>query len=282
MLFRTAALSLRQALEVANGHLDNAYNAEDREVALVFARDAKSALSQAKNADKKYPDHLKDVGYQALRNGIANAYTDLGKFLEHLDFLEDAQAIGTKAEKWGGNAHSRGRLGHSPPKCISQFSTSTGHSQGAGLGTTSQYSVAAIPPHIFPKNVRPPTIDFKLPGVDERFDSTPQLVYCISLLQATYLPDHGLDPDAQKWLKTVEMDADEHERLNAMLTELIRVFKRDEIKDAKAVAEVVYLAPVLNKNTFQDVLQEFYSVFNHSGLLNLHHLEGIAQLIQGA
>jgi hypothetical protein len=101
MLFRTTALSLRQVLEVVNGHLDNAYNAEDHEVALVFARDAKSVLTQAKSADKKYPDHLKDVGYQTLRNGIATAYTDLGKFLEYLDFQEDAQAIGTKAEKWG-------------------------------------------------------------------------------------------------------------------------------------------------------------------------------------
>ncbi|KAF9361671.1 hypothetical protein BGX34_007008, partial [Mortierella sp. NVP85] len=67
-----------------------------------------------------------------------------------------------------------------------------------------------------------------------------------------------------------------------MVTEVIRVFKRDEIKDAKAVAEVVCLSPVLNKDSFHELLREFYSGIDHSGLLNFHHLEGLAQLIQGA
>jgi len=77
-------------------------------------------------------------------------------------------------------------------------------------------------------------------------------------------------------------DADEQERLHTMATEIIRAFKRDEIKDAKIVAEVVCLAPVLNKDAFNDLLREFYSGIDNSGLLNCHQVEGLAQLIQGA
>jgi hypothetical protein len=67
-----------------------------------------------------------------------------------------------------------------------------------------------------------------------------------------------------------------------MAMEVIRTFKRDEFKDAKAVAEVVYLVPVLNKDAFQDLLRELYTGISSSGLLNVHQLEGLSQLIQGA
>jgi len=67
-----------------------------------------------------------------------------------------------------------------------------------------------------------------------------------------------------------------------MAIELVKAFKRDDIKDVKAVVEVGCPAPVLDKDTFNDLLKEFYSGVDHSGLLNIHQLEGLAQLIQGA
>jgi hypothetical protein len=42
------------------------------------------------------------------------------------------------------------------------------------------------------------------------------------------------------------------------------------------------LSPILNKDVFHDLLRELYSGIDHSGLLNFHQLEGLAQLIQGA
>jgi len=128
----------------------------------------------------------------------------------------------------------------------------------------------------------PPVADLKFPEPDERLNNTVQLVCCLGLLQDTRSPDEILDPIARKWLQEVMKDADEQERLHTTAKELIRVFKRDEIKDAKVVAEVVCLAPVLNKDAFHDLLREFYSGIDHSGLLNHHQLEGLAQLIQGA
>jgi hypothetical protein len=63
---------------------------------------------------------------------------------------------------------------------------------------------------------------------------------------------------------------------------VIRAFKTDEFKDAKSVTEVVCLAPVLEDSDFRYLLKEFYSGIDQSGLLDVHQLEGLAKLIQGA
>ena len=143
-------------------------------------------------------------------------------------------------------------------------------------------NVAIIPAHIFTENLRPPAIEYILPGPDERLINTYQLAGCLYLLQEDRSSDDVLDPSAQNWLETTQKDPDEQERLKAMSTEVVRAFKRDEIKDAKAIAEVVCLAPALDKDTFQDLLSEFYSGIDHSGLLKFHQVDGLAQLIQGA
>ena len=139
-----------------------------------------------------------------------------------------------------------------------------------------------IPQSIFPKNVGPPTLNIKLPEPDERLASTPQLVCCLGLLQTTLTSDDKLEPAARKWLEVIEKDPDEQERLRLMAQEVVRTYKRDEFKDAKAVAEVVYLAPVLGKDAFRDLLKEFYTGIKKSDLTMFHQLEGIAHLIQGA
>jgi len=136
--------------------------------------------------------------------------------------------------------------------------------------------------HIFGENISPPTIQVKLPEPEERLENTPQLVCCLGLLRVGQSPDTKLEPVALKWVQAVEKDKDEQERLYAIATDVIRAFKREEIKDVKVVAEVVCLAPVLDKDTFRDLLGGFYSGVNHSGLLNFQELEGIAQMIQGA
>ncbi|KAG0243753.1 hypothetical protein BGX31_010222 [Mortierella sp. GBA43] len=279
------ALSLQQALELANGYLESAYKTEHQNVALVNGHDAEIALSQAKKINKAFPDHLKDVGYQSLCHGVASAYMDLGKLLEYLEYQEQAQTMYTKAEKWGGNAHTPGRLSQSPPKCIAQLLTTPGSSQATGSRTTfdnQHQKVATVPGHIFPNNVQPSAIAFTLPEPDERIDNTLQLACCLSLLQASRSHDHTFEPDAQTWIRNIETDTEEKERLCAMPTEVIKVFKRTEIKDAKVVAEVVCLAPVLNKDEFRDLLRQLYTGIDQSGLMDFHQLEGLAKLIHNA
>ncbi|KAK3810186.1 MAG: hypothetical protein J3Q66DRAFT_404948 [Benniella sp.] len=281
-----------QALELTNLYLENAYKtADDDDIALLLCHDAELALFQVKNANKKIYAPPGDTNYQVLRDGVAAAYADLGKLLERKGYLEVTYVICKTAEKWGGSAHHPGRLARSIQPSNTAGSTEGSQEPDGGSNTACSANatsaseqgqsndIAIIDPHIFPVNVRPPTIDVKLPESDERLNSTPQLVCCLSLLKAARLPDFALDPAADKWLQLID-DTDEQNRLQMMATEVVRAYKRDETKDAKIVTEVVYLAPVLNKDTYQDLLREFYTGIDHSGLLDVHQIEGIAQLIQ--
>jgi len=142
--------------------------------------------------------------------------------------------------------------------------------------------IAIIPAYVFAENVRPPMVVAKLPEPDERLLSTPQLAYCLGLLRDSHELDDILEPTARNWLQIAENDEDEHERLKLLSLDVIRTFKKEEIKDAKAVAEVVCLAPVIERDIFRDLLRTFYDGIDHSGLLDIHQLQGLAQLIQGA
>jgi hypothetical protein len=112
--------------------------------------------------------------------------------------------------------------------------------------------------------------------------NTTQLACCLGLLKAFKPLDNALEPIAHNWIQAVEKEEDEKERLKMLSLDVIRAYRRDEIKDAKMVAEVVSLAPVLEKVVFRDLLNEFYDGVDRSGLLDFHQLDGLAQLIQGA
>ncbi|KAG0216685.1 hypothetical protein BGX31_000525, partial [Mortierella sp. GBA43] len=275
-------LSLQQALDLTNVYLENAYKAKDSKVAMVLCHNAEVALSQAKKADKKYTAHPGDTWYESMREGVAMAYIDLGKYLDGRGYPSEAIALCKKAEKWGTATITQPSNDTPPLPEFYQGTDLRGSSAQTSVTKVKRPEPATIPDNIFAENVRPPTIDYQLPQPDERLNNTPQLVCCLSLLQAAHSPDDILEPVAHEWLQIIEKDAEEQERLHALSTEVIRVFMNDELKDAKAVAEVVCLAPVLTKEAFHDLIREFHAKISQSGLLNLQLLEGIAQLIQGA
>ncbi|KAF9359489.1 hypothetical protein BGX34_008331 [Mortierella sp. NVP85] len=140
----------------------------------------------------------------------------------------------------------------------------------------------AVPEHVFAENFRPPADEPKLPKVGEHLDNTSQLVFCLGLLKDVHSPDEILDPAAQRWLQDIKDDTNEQERLHGIATGLIKEFKRDKLKDPQAVAEVVRLAPVLDKAAFQDLLEELCTGIDCLDSLDLYQIEGLAQLIQGA
>ncbi|KAG0195927.1 hypothetical protein BGX31_005701, partial [Mortierella sp. GBA43] len=141
---------------------------------------------------------------------------------------------------------------------------------------------ALIPMHIFSDDIRPPLIVNKLPDVDERITDVTQLVCCLGIMQSSLSPDDILEPPAQQWRLTIEKDVFEQDRLKILATDVVRVFQRDEIKDSKAIAEVVYLAQVLGKESYRHLLKELFSGIEKSSMLEYHQLEGVAQLIQSA
>jgi len=148
--------------------------------------------------------------------------------------------------------------------------------------TTKQgNSIATLPRNIFPNNVRPPSIPFNPPELDSRLNNTIQLACCLGILQY-YEPDDILDTTVRNWLLSIKKEQDEIDRLKTLATDVIRAFKQDEFKNAKSVTELVYLAPVLEKDDFRYLLKEFYTGIDQSGLLDVHQLEGLAHLIQGA
>jgi hypothetical protein len=87
------SLSAQQSLEMANAYLENATNATDPDITLVYCHDIEVSLSQA----KKGTNH--DV--PAAREGIAAAYIDLGRLLQSRGRNREAQASFKKAEKLG-------------------------------------------------------------------------------------------------------------------------------------------------------------------------------------
>ncbi|KAF9358182.1 hypothetical protein BGX34_009039, partial [Mortierella sp. NVP85] len=281
------SLSPQKALELANVYLDSAFKASDTDIALILCRDTEMSLVQAKKATKQSKDPM-------TIEGIATAYMNLGKLLEKHGYGSESRIICKKGEKLGGKAQDAGWFSKfSRPGSVAPSLKKGTFPAGDPMDSESIQSscpdqkkhlqdVGAVPTHIFVENVRPPANQFKLPEADERLGSTTQLVCCLGLLQASHSPDDILATNVQNWLQAIEKDTDEQVRLKTLATEVIRAFKRDELKDGKAVAEVVCLAPVLSKDAFHDLLAEFYTDIDHSGLMKFYLLEGLARLIQGA
>ncbi|KAK3806991.1 MAG: hypothetical protein J3Q66DRAFT_418720 [Benniella sp.] len=154
--------------------------------------------------------------------------------------------------------------------------------QVPAVGKKQEREITKISQAIFARNVRPPALEIKLPKADERLNTTPQLAACLSLLKNSKLLEEMLDPVSQKWLQALKKDTDEQERLKALVTDVIRAFQREEIKNDKAVAEVLCLAPVLEKSDFQHLLRELCKGFDQSILLDEYQLDGIARMIHYA
>ncbi|KAK3807646.1 MAG: WD40-repeat-containing domain protein [Benniella sp.] len=279
-----ASLSLQHVLDLANVYLEGASRAQHPDIALVLCHDTDVALHQAKKAAKRIKD-------QELLHGVAVAYIGLGRELENRGRNSEAHEIYKKAEKWGVKAEDH--IQPVPtPDLKSEIPTNTTLDPSPDTSSVTVTSekkkkrqgqfTATIPDHIFAENVRPPTMPAKLPDPDERLISTPQLACCLGLLKDSHDLDDILEPVARNWLQVVENDEDEHERLKILAMDVIRTFKKEEIKDAKVVAEVVCLAPVIDKDIFRDLLRTFYDGIDHSGLLDVHQVQGLARLIQGA
>ncbi|KAF9920652.1 hypothetical protein BGZ65_011054, partial [Modicella reniformis] len=262
-------LSAQQSLELANVYLENANRVPDNDIALVLCHDTELSLSQAKKSAKREED-------KAVSKRVATAYIELGKVLNGRGHHIEAKASYKKAEKLGVNVnvHDQAQLApYSDPKSAVSSAKDTLNSDvdpmvKKSLPLPSRHlqkrprNIAVVSQLIFEENVRPPTI--KLPEADERLVNTPQLACCLSLLRSSHSLDDTLEPIARNWIQAVENDLDEQERLKLLVTDVIRIFKNDEHKDAKAIAEVVCLSPALEKEAFRGLLIQFYAEITKS------------------
>ncbi|KAG0303503.1 hypothetical protein BGZ99_002663, partial [Dissophora globulifera] len=152
------------------------------------------------------------------------------------------------------------------------------------VDTAAQVLVVSVPYSIFPEDIGPPSLQWTFPIPDGRVVDTPQLVSCLSLLKHALeeLHEDALDPTARNWLEEVIKNADEKARLEALATDLIRAFTRDEIKDKKAVSEILCLVPVLGYDDYHFLLGQFTKTIADSPILDLVELRGLAQLVKSA
>ncbi|KAF9359449.1 hypothetical protein BGX34_008346 [Mortierella sp. NVP85] len=282
------SLSLQQVLSLADVYLEGASKAADPDIAMVLFHDTELSLNQVKRAAKQTED-------KTMRERIAAIYIGLGELLNDRGHGVEAKAFYKKSEKWGGSVQksdqptNSSRLNNVVQSTEDEQNSSGSipvvrpSAQSSSMSPSKQSSgIAGMPQHIFPKNVRPLGIEFKPPEPDTRLNDTPQLASCIALLQVSPEPEDVLDISARDWLQATKKEQDEQDRLKTLATDVIRAFKRDEFKDSSVVTEVVYLAPVLESDDFRYLLKEFYTGIDQSGLLDIHQLEGLAQLIQGA
>ncbi|KAF9345330.1 hypothetical protein BGX34_004846, partial [Mortierella sp. NVP85] len=278
-----AGLSLQQVLDLANVYLENARKAVDPNIALVLCHDTEVSLSQVKRA--------RHTNGTNMHEDIAAIYIELGDFLDTQGRKNEAQAFYKKSVKWGGRTPDLNRPRNSSPgysikSAVQSADISVDKPSSLDQSPHKQPPVHAnavhvtLAKHIFPRNVRPPIIPFNPPEPDTRLRDTRQLAYCLGLLQADIEPNDILDSAARNWVLNTKNEPDERERLTILATDMIRAFKRDEFKDAKSVTEVVILASVLEKDDFRFLVSEFYSGIDHSGLLDVQQLEGLARLIQ--
>ncbi|KAG0021803.1 hypothetical protein BGZ80_001682 [Entomortierella chlamydospora] len=148
--------------------------------------------------------------------------------------------------------------------------------------STLKEDVELIPQNYFEQNVTPPVAKYALPDIGGRVNSTPQLAYCLSLLNPSLASREQLNESERSWLQARADDPDERKQLEAMATDLVRAFVRDELKKPNVVAEVVSLAAVFEQDDFRKLLQVFVDNINQSVLLKVHLIDGLAQLIRNA
>ncbi|KAK3821638.1 MAG: hypothetical protein J3Q66DRAFT_367329 [Benniella sp.] len=239
-------------------YLQNAFNAkdEDPDIARVLYHDVEALLSQAKKSVKQAED-------QTTVKEITNTYHELDKLRASLHFVSSDLAKRTGDQGGFRPLEESGSQGIDSVRQQSDEST-------------------VVPDYIFAQNIRPPTAEIRLPEADERLNNIQQLVRCLGLLKDVLSLDVILDPAAQNWLHNTMKDTDEQGRLRELSNDVIQAFKRRTFKDAKDIAEVVCLAPVLGNVAYQDLLGGFHSEITRYSSLNLYQLEGLAQLIQGA
>ncbi|GJJ77370.1 hypothetical protein EMPS_09729 [Entomortierella parvispora] len=256
------ALPAAKTLQVVQTLLRNARESKDGAIQMVFCEYADTLLGPMKKTIKPTPDNnssTTDSEGQAIRVAIAQAYLDHANIVADLGYTDLAQKSRKRADKWGGPL--------------------------APLVKKNRRVLqpAIVDDGIFVEDVLPPSLPWTFPEADGRVADTPQLVSCLSLLQHSEESlDETLGSEALQWLKRTRESADERTRLETLVTDLIRIFTRDEIKDNMAVTEVLCLIPVLGEDDFRFLLRLFLNNVNESPILDLGALRGLAQLLKDA
>ncbi|OAQ24028.1 WD40 repeat-like protein [Linnemannia elongata AG-77] len=157
--------------------------------------------------------------------------------------------------------------------------------------------------NIFLENLAAPVKKTELPAVQDRIEVTQQLAYCTALLlrgsspplaSAAQHEEYACDPTVTlqntpsldkmelDWLAEMDKNPPAKERILWLGTRMVDEFAMDVLKDSTEIAEIVLLGPVLDKDTYRNLLSCTIAAFEQSVLLNVDLLQGLVQLVQVA
>ncbi|KAF9939551.1 hypothetical protein BGZ67_009317 [Mortierella alpina] len=245
-----SSLSPQQTLKVAKLQLQAASSAEDDAVALVFCEQAEIYLDRVKRP--KSLSATESADFRAFREEIAAAYSEHASFMDNWECIDKAQASRSKSEKW----------------------------RGAPVQKIAIREFVPFPKEIFDTDdARPTTVPCEVPEVNKPLTETRQLAYCLAALNTAKSPEVEFPAATREWVQAIENDQDEQKRLRELAKSLVRVFAHDLLKDADAIAEVTSVAPFLEKADFRFLIKLFINSLMESVLLDIHMLEGMAQLL---
>ncbi|KAG0372337.1 hypothetical protein BGX24_000381 [Mortierella sp. AD032] len=137
---------------------------------------------------------------------------------------------------------------------------------------------------IFATNVSRPLPDIQLPAIGSRIESTAQVALCKRLLLENSDYDKRLQfTDAQKdWLDSAMKETFVQEHIHGLATGVVEEFFKDELKDSAAIAEIILVAPTLDREHYRTLLSRFIRAFDEAKLQDIYLLQGMVQLIQSA
>ncbi|KAF9950714.1 hypothetical protein BGZ72_007667 [Mortierella alpina] len=263
------------ALKLVQISIKNAQESSEPSIQLALCEYIDTLLAQMKRTVKP-PSNTTPITadsdqdhHHALGREMAQAYLDHANLIADLGYPDRAKKSRRRAEKWG-------------PSLVEKDAWMA--TKSSSCDRKQMVDVATVSDSIFPVDVAPPALPWTFPDPDTRLADTPQLASCLGLLRqgsASLLPD-ALDPVANRWLLDTERNGDEKARLESLATDIIRAFTRDEIKDKKAIAEVLCLVPVLGEDDFRFLLSLFLNNIEGSRILDIGALRGLAQLLQNA
>ncbi|KAF9958267.1 hypothetical protein BGZ70_009253, partial [Mortierella alpina] len=219
-------LPLPEIVEVAGLFLNFAQTTSNTNALLLLCGNVGSVLSAMKHGARKTLNPSLSAADQELCESVAAIFTEHGKLCERLESAEKAKISFKKAEKWSTSALTPGQT----------------HPRGSNK---VERTISRIAPEIFARDVILRPFKPKPPAADARISSTPQLVYCLTLLSsipsgphAIAVIDETLDDADRSWLQSMREDADEETRLRSLTGKLIIEFIDDDLKGTEAVAEV--------------------------------------------
>ncbi|KAG9071689.1 hypothetical protein KI688_005902 [Linnemannia hyalina] len=176
--------------------------------------------------------------------------------------------------------------GHHPPAEHCYESTVSDDKALANMMATHFRATTAF------KNACRPTIKPQVPmtGLND-ITSTPQLVYCITLLlNNSESVLHGesvkrpvdLSKREGRWLRGAREDPEIQKYLCSLTSMMVWAFVDARSQCPDLTAEIVLLGPVLNRDDYHTLLSHFIKSLNHARWQNIEYLRGMIRLVQSA